>query len=444
MSDLAPDIVELAPWIPPATDAAPLREVGFRLNAWLPEEVDPLRRMFAAGEPVEQIARAIGRGVAGVQDKIWRLGMRRSSALPWTELQDAELVRRYGREAAATIAQDLGRTVASIYVRAQLLELTETGRPPWTGWEIAQLRAGYDRALSVAQIADLIGRRHAATNTKAHELGLRHPNHPDGWSEAEIGRALELAAEGHRYAAIMKRMAEEGFPRRTKAGFGPAIRKMGYARGWGRAWTPEEDDLLRRAYHDGASLTPLRTRLGRKRESIACRAQLLGLQGTHAIKAGWRTKPVWTDEDEARLRAGYGKVPTRQLARELGRPLPAIYTRANHLGLKHPWMRAFTDEDAKLVQIAWKHGVALQDIADAIGRDQTVVSKFAVRQGYSFSDPARPTAPKAGGAKKLHRLSRAEILALAGPGETFEPLRRKARRRPVRRQEAAITQEAAA
>src|SRR3546814_5019677 len=48
--------------------------------------------------------------------------------------------------------------------------------------------------------------------------------------------------------------------------FGPAIRKLGYGRGWGRPWSAEEDALLSRAYAQGLSLTPLKQQLGRSEE----------------------------------------------------------------------------------------------------------------------------------------------------------------------------------
>src|SRR3546814_12442352 len=57
-----------------------------------------------------------------------------------------------------------------------------------------------------------------------------------------------------------------GFPERTIRGFGPAIRKLGYGRGWGRPWSAEEDALLSRAYAQGLSLTPLKQQLGRSEE----------------------------------------------------------------------------------------------------------------------------------------------------------------------------------
>src|SRR3546814_3506661 len=44
------------------------------------------------------IAAEIGRGRAAVAERVTLLGLRRSSVRPWTEFDDAELVRRYGSD----------------------------------------------------------------------------------------------------------------------------------------------------------------------------------------------------------------------------------------------------------------------------------------------------------------------------------------------------------
>jgi hypothetical protein len=64
--DLDADIVELAPYVPSAA-AAPLREVAFRPNAWLPAEVELLRALFATDVAIDAIAAEIGRPIAGVR-----------------------------------------------------------------------------------------------------------------------------------------------------------------------------------------------------------------------------------------------------------------------------------------------------------------------------------------------------------------------------------------
>lgn len=386
--DLGADIVELAVYVP--APVAVLRETVFRKDSWLPEENDRLRALFVADEPIASIAEQLGRTFQAVRAQVDKLGLRRNSTRPWTDMEDAELFERYGTTSAARLALDLGRSTSAVYARANLLELSETMPADYDGWEDAQIRAGYAQGVPVGQIATLIGRPLLGVRSRACDLGLRHKCSPPGWSEAEITRALELAHEGRRYLAIIDALAGEGFPRRSKNGFGQRIRILGYGRGWGRAWTPEEDELLRRAYATGASLTPLLDRLGRRKTSLRWRAGYLGLQGTHKNKAGWRTEPVWSDEDLQILRDGYGKIKTADLAVQLGRTRGSITTRAHVLGLVHGWMRAFSDDEKRAIIIAWRKGVSMVDVALALGRDPAVIGKQANRLGYRFNDPARP------------------------------------------------------
>src|SRR3546814_20121828 len=80
---------------------------------------------------------------SAVAERVTLLGLRRNSVRPWTEFDDAELVRRYGSDPTAAIASHLGRSCAAVYARAGFLDLTDVTPPAWTGWEDAQLVEGY-------------------------------------------------------------------------------------------------------------------------------------------------------------------------------------------------------------------------------------------------------------------------------------------------------------
>ncbi|MCE3520065.1 hypothetical protein LXJ58_35510, partial [Escherichia coli] len=150
-----------------------------------------------------------------------------------------------------------------------------------------------------------------------------------------------------------------------------------------RNWTPDEDTLLIRAYADGASLTPLTTRLGRTKCSIRWRADHLGLRGTHAKRDGFRGGPVWTEADLATLREHYGKVPMDDLAARMGRTKASLFTRANLLGLVHGYHRAFTTDEQAAIRIAHAQGLALADLAIALGRKAATLSKYTGKRGLS-------------------------------------------------------------
>lgn len=387
-------IVELVrvPAPAPNPSVRPLREISFRANAWLPDELDRLQQLFAADTPLRDIAQLLDRPLHGVQSRLHELGLRRNSTQPWTGLDDAELARRYGLDPTAAIAADLGRSCPAIYARAALLGLTEGNPPPWTPWEDAQLAEAYRRALPIARIAALIGRPPSGTAARASALGLRHPNQPADWSAQELKRALELAEAGILYRGIAIQLTRDGFPARSAIAVRAKLRALGYSRGWGRPWEPEEDALLEAAYAAGASLTPLTTRLARTRASIRWRAGFLGLRGTHSRRNGFRNGPDWSEADLAFLRAHYGKMPTPRLATALGRTKAAVLTRANVLGLEHGYISAWTNGDHDALEIAHRHGIAIADLAAALGRKRCSVSKYATNHGFAFG--RRPLLPQ--------------------------------------------------
>lgn len=395
MQDQDFELVELTPWVPPAT-SAPVREVAFNARAWLPEDDRQLREFFAADTPIEHLAWIFDRSPTAVRDRLRALGLRRRSVLPWNDLEDEELARRYGVDSAADIAQDLGRLVSAVYNRAAFLGLTEGNPPPWSEWEDAQLRAGYAQGVPLPQLARLIGRPLSGLPCRAATLGLRHASKPEGWSDAEAVRALELAQTGMRYLAIIDQLVAEGFPRRSKIGFGLKVRALGYGRGWGRSWTSEEDDLLRKAYAAGDSLRALGRALDRPPGSLRYRAEELGLRGHHPRRDGFRQGPVWTEAEDQVLRAEFGKAATKSIAARLGRTRSGVLVRANTLGLVHGMHKPWTDREAQAIAVAWRIGLGLTDLGQMFDRGPSVVMKYARRLGFCMSDPARPVKPPRG------------------------------------------------
>ena len=386
MMNLPFDLVELAPCPePPYVANVPLREIAFRPDAWLPEEVATLKARFAADDCLQAIADDLKRPLSGVRSKLGDLGLRRNSHQPWSELDQAYLAQHYGILPTSSVAAALGRTPAAVYAQAGIAGLTEGNPPQYTAWEIAQVRAGYARGVPVAQLATLIGRPMSGLSSIASKLGIKHANAPADWSETEQTRALELAEQNLPYRRITATLADEGFPERETGAVGQVLRKLGYGRGWGRPWLEEEEALLRQAYEQGASLTPLRQRLGRTPCSIRWKAGEMRLQGTHVRKNGFRTEPDWTDDEIAILRRDYGRVPTSDLARTLNRRKGGIFNKAWSLGLKHGYIRSFTDDEEQAIRIARTHGISLTDLSAALGRDIAVVSKHAIRMGAPFS-----------------------------------------------------------
>ena len=148
----------------------------------------------------------------------------------------------------------------------------------------------------------------------------------------------------------------------------------------------------------------MRHRLGRSQFSIRWRSDYLGLRGTHTNRNGWRTAPDWTEADLATLRAEYGRTPTSELARRMGRTKASLTTRANVLGLVHGYHRAWTEDEREALLLAHRHEVAISDLAVALGRNFAGVHKYAAKKGLGFGRRPRRDPPP----------TITDILALAG------------------------------
>lgn len=405
------ELVSCAPG-PAERPIAPVAEITFRVDAWLPHQLATLRKMFFGDESFAAIGAALSRSEAAVGSKVYELGLRRNSARPWTEDEDALLIRDYAHQTASELAARLGRSSSAVYAHARLLELTEGAAPRYSEWEDAQIRAGYRDGTPIATIAAITGRPGSGITSRAHDLGLRHANHAPDWTDAQIARALALAETGMIYRRIGAQLGAEGMTPRSKVGVERILHALGYRRGWGRPWLGEEDALLRQFYERGQSLTPLIYRLARSRHSIRWRSQALGLQGTHPNPNGFRSEPDWTEDQLALLAAEYGKTPTPVLAAKLGRKKAAVYCKANLLGLVHGYLRPFTDDEERAIRIAYDRGISLTDLAAALARDIAVVSKHAKRHmDLHFS--ARPTKAPRGPRGNRAPVTLASLLALA-------------------------------
>ena len=68
----------------------------------------------------------------------------------------------------------------------------------------------------------------------------------------------------------------------------------------------------------------------------------------------------------------------------MGRTKASITTRANVLGLVHGYIRPFSDDESRALEIAFRTGVSIADLALALDRKAMSVSKYATNHGYHF------------------------------------------------------------
>jgi hypothetical protein len=372
--------VELVPctMAPVPSPAAPLLERRFeapRADSWRPEEIARLRSLFGADAPLREIVADLGRPLHGVRTKICDLGLRRNSALPWTEEDDAELTRRYGLEPTAAVAADLGRTAAAVYARACILGLTRGVEPDWCAWEIAQIRAGYPAGVPPLAMARMIGRTLSAVLTKANDLGLRSPNARERWSPDEVAILAEGVEQDLTARRIAARLAEHGFAR-SRTAVKIRLQALGYERMTALPFSADEDEVIRRGYAAADTTDAIAARLvGRSGGAVARRARLLALRHPRA------RAEAWTPGQHARLRQGYAdREAPRLIAAAVGKSLRATYAEAHRLGIDGTHRAKFTPEqDAILLSVDAADGPTLKEAAARIGRDYGTCSQRRTR-----------------------------------------------------------------
>lgn len=98
------------------------------------------------------------------------------------------------------------------------------------------------------------------------------------------------------------------------------------------AWTPDEVALLRRCY--GSKPTAyLVERLPHDEQAIEVKASELALAKDKRRFKG-RKMPRWTDEQVARLQLLYPTRSNLEIARELGRSVKSVVSKAQGMGLR--------------------------------------------------------------------------------------------------------------
>lgn len=178
-------------------------------------------------------------------------------------------------------------------------------------------------------------------------------------------------------------------------------------------WTEAEDDRLRAAYAKGERIDLVAAELGRPVRGTMSRTRKIGLAGTHPLHGGWCSAPLWTTAEDARLREAFGTTRASILAQELGRSKVSIYNRAFALGLKSSYTRPPTGRERYALRIAFDRGLALPDVASAMGRRLVSLSKYAVAHGYRFGRRRLLSQP----------ITIDEIIALADPATELPPMK---------------------
>lgn len=115
------------------------------------------------------------------------------------------------------------------------------------------------------------------------------------------------------------------------------VKSGGRGRNFDDYWTPAEEKILDSCYGRTMTVPQLARHLGRTASAIQVKATRLGL--------GRRRTKVWSDEEDAVVRAHYTTQGAVAVAAMLSRTTDSIKHRARNLGVKfdrkhHPWRTA--------------------------------------------------------------------------------------------------------
>lgn len=145
---------------------------------------------------------------------------------------------------------------------------------------------------------------------------------------------------------------------------------------YGTNWHADDDAQLRADY-GRVPTADLAARLSRGTLATRQRARVLGLASPV------RARIAWTDEADATLRAGYRRLPTAELAARLGTTVDAVWMRARVLGVARrsqhgPWT---AEEEQVLCELYG--AVTVSALVARLGRSRNSVVNRLVRLGLT-------------------------------------------------------------
>lgn len=295
---------------------------------WSREDDATLRRLYAAGWGLDDIATVLGRSADAVTYRRRELGVpaRRPHRRVWTARHDA-LIRGAAAAgvSAAELARRIGLPVEAVRHRRGQLGLA---RPPARRYDAREdevIEVGLGGGRTLEHVAELLGRPVEGVRHRAARLGLLSARQQPRWS----GEDDDLLREGYASAIGCDAIARDLLPQRTPEAVATRARKLGLT-SLGRRWTADDDERLRALADHRATLPQAAARLVRTPEAVRARARTLGvwLPAAHAVNAG----TLWRPEEDEVLRE-WAALDDGRLGTMLGRSDRAVAMRRRALGL---------------------------------------------------------------------------------------------------------------
>lgn len=239
----------------------------------------------------------------------------------------------------------------------------------WTSDDDAVLRDLYAAGTSLRAIGDRLRRSARAVDDRRRRIDIPSRRQQRAWTINEDALIRAAGAAGLPDAPVARRLGrpEEHVRRRRRLIVGARSSPMPYS--------AVEDERLRACWAAGGDVETLARDLGRSVGSVRLRAQNLGI---HVPPQRRR----WQRDEDTVLREGYELGLTcAQIADRLpGRTPAAAAARAAKLGIA-TYARVWSDEDDERLRVLVREGIAVESIAEALARTPQALAMRARRLG---------------------------------------------------------------
>jgi hypothetical protein len=298
---------------------------------WGAEQDRVLRRLYASGCPIQQIAVRVGRSPDAVVARRSGLGVAaRPRARPWSAQEESLLHAAItGGIAVSVIAVRLDRSRDQVRARGRNLVARRPAPRPYLSYEDEAIRRCVLTNGDLGALALLLERSPDAVRVRAQQLGLHQPRLRPRWEQWEDA----TVRDGYTSALTCAEIARQ-LQHRTPGSVAARARKLGLC-AYARRWSAGDDHRLAQMSARGVPLEQASLQLGRTPEAVRRRAARRGIQAPPPA-APSRTPRRWTPQEDGLLRIHRAVNPARlaQTARSI-RPgcLPtALLARATPSG----------------------------------------------------------------------------------------------------------------
>jgi len=245
------------------------------------------------------------------------------------------------------------------------------------------IRDGYAAGMPLADIGKALADLGLQVSTstismRAHGLGLISQNAIASWSDDEDEILRDAYVREVRIIDIVKLLEERGFKRGRVAVQMRAI-ALGITRDRVNYWTEPEKAIAIAGLTGGLPYREIVQQLRDAGYERGLTSILKFAQKNNLVRGA----DPWSHEEIERLKELYAaKMPVKEIAEKLGRPIASIRTRASNLGLKQ--RVAWTDAEYEILRQASASGKSLTETAQQLGRPYVNVARQAAFLKLNF------------------------------------------------------------